>query len=183
MENKGGEVTSAPVPFSWSTRGGCYIRGGAGMEPTVADELAMVNLERHRLWLLEKRQKERLAEIEARLAALAGDMEPGSLQLQRVKCGPSCKCNNGTGHGPYYFLYRWTKGGQVKRYVRKSEVERVRRRLSNYREYLVLVKEARSIEEFLDVGVAMADIKLGAKVTVLLEKVLEGTRRSKGART
>lgn len=81
------------------------------MEPTVADELAMVNHERHRLWLLEKRQKERLAEIEARLAALAGDMEPGSLQLQRVKCGPSCKCNNGTGHGPYYFLYRWTKGG------------------------------------------------------------------------
>ncbi|MBY6278263.1 DUF6788 family protein [Symbiobacterium thermophilum] len=151
------------------------------MEPTVADELAMINIKRRQLWLLEKRQKERLAEIEERLAALAGDMEPGSLHLQRVKCGPNCKCNNGTGHGPYYFLYRWTPGGQVKRYVRKSEVERIRRRLSNYREYRVLAKEAHSIEEFLDVGVAIADIRLGAKVTALLEKTVKDTCRSKGA--
>lgn len=133
-------------------------------------EIVVAQNRRLSLWAYEKRQKQRLAEIEERLPVLASDMEPGSLHLQRVKCGPHCRCNNGTGHGPYYFLYRSTPAGLVKRYVRKSEVERVQRRLRNFREYRALVKEADRIEEFLDIGVVRADIRLASQVTELLKK-------------
>lgn len=133
-------------------------------------EIAAAQNRRVSLWAFERRQQLRLAEIEERLPVLASDMEPGSLHLQRVKCGPNCRCNNGTGHGPYYFLYRSTPAGLVKRYVRKSEVEGIQRRLRNYREYRALVKEADRIEEFLDVGAAKADIRLASRVIELLKK-------------
>ncbi len=45
----------------------------------------------------------------------------------RVRCGkPTCRCNAGDGHGPYWFL-RWREGGtQRRRYVKQADLAAVR---------------------------------------------------------
>jgi len=41
-------------------------------------------------------------------------------RLEYVKCGAKCKCNNGKGHGPYWYAY-WREGGKLKkRYIGKE---------------------------------------------------------------
>ncbi len=50
----------------------------------------------------------------------------GGLYLQFRKCGKkSCRCLKGQMHSGYYFLTR-RNGKQIKRYVRKAEVEQFR---------------------------------------------------------
>jgi hypothetical protein len=143
-----------------------------GAEPEDGDAvrtaIATAVIKHRRLWLYEKRLKEHLTWIEQRLAVLARDMEPGSLHRQRTRCGAKCSCNRGRGHGPYWFLYRSTETGLVKRYVRRSDVQRVRRRLNNYQEYQAIVREADRIEEYLDVSVVDDDLKLASELLKLL---------------
>jgi hypothetical protein len=41
-------------------------------------------------------------------------------QLERIKCGkPTCHCNAGLGHGPYWYRYYSVKGKQKSEYVGK----------------------------------------------------------------
>ncbi len=51
-----------------------------------------------------------------------------ALVRHRVRCGkPSCRCADGEGHGPYWFLH-WRDGGvQRRRYVRQADAAAVRR--------------------------------------------------------
>jgi hypothetical protein len=50
-----------------------------------------------------------------------------ALVSYRVRCGkPTCRCANGEGHGPYWYL-RWREGAvQRRRYVRHADVPAVR---------------------------------------------------------
>ncbi len=50
-----------------------------------------------------------------------------ALVSHRVRCGkPKCRCVEGPGHGPYWFLH-WREGGiQRRRYVRRTDVAAVR---------------------------------------------------------
>lgn len=43
----------------------------------------------------------------------------GTVVEERVKCGADCTCNNGTGHGPYLYLYRREGGKLVSKYLGK----------------------------------------------------------------
>ena len=51
----------------------------------------------------------------------------GSVTAQYVRCGtPGCRCESGTLHGPYFYLF-WREGGRLrKRYLRPDEVDAVR---------------------------------------------------------
>ncbi len=42
-------------------------------------------------------------------------------QLEYIKCGKAgCKCENGQGHGPYWYAY-WSSGGKTrKQYIGKN---------------------------------------------------------------
>jgi hypothetical protein len=53
---------------------------------------------------------------------------PAAICAQYVRCGkPACRCARGELHGPYYYCF-WREGGKLKKaYVRKADVERVRR--------------------------------------------------------
>ncbi|WP_336336896.1 DUF6788 family protein [Haloarcula brevis] len=44
----------------------------------------------------------------------------GSVVVRRTKCGSDCKCNNGTGHGPYAYLVWSENGSQKWKYVGKA---------------------------------------------------------------
>ena len=50
-----------------------------------------------------------------------------ALVSHHVRCGKAtCRCVDGAGHGPYWFL-RWREGGiQRRRYVRRADVPAVR---------------------------------------------------------
>jgi hypothetical protein len=50
-----------------------------------------------------------------------------ALVAYRVRCGKqNCRCTGGALHGPYWFL-RWREGGrQLRRYVKRDELEAVR---------------------------------------------------------
>lgn len=43
----------------------------------------------------------------------------GTIVKERVKCGTQCTCNDGTGHGPYLYAYRWEGGKLVSAYLGK----------------------------------------------------------------
>ena len=58
----------------------------------------------------------------------------GSLQAEWKTCGTlTCRCTRGDLHGPYWSL-RWREGGrQRRRYVKPSDLERVRAGLAEWR--------------------------------------------------
>lgn len=43
----------------------------------------------------------------------------GTVVKERVKCGADCTCNDGNGHGPYLYAYRWDDGKLVSKYLGK----------------------------------------------------------------
>lgn len=43
----------------------------------------------------------------------------GTVVKERVKCGTDCTCNDGAGHGPYLYAYRWEDGKLVSEYLGK----------------------------------------------------------------
>jgi hypothetical protein len=59
---------------------------------------------------------------------------PGSLHLQRVKCGKSnCRCASGKSHAAYYRF--WREDGRLRKaYVRRADLETVRAGLARWRE-------------------------------------------------
>lgn len=43
-----------------------------------------------------------------------------TVRLERVSCGkPTCRCQRGLLHGPYWYAYRWWRGRVVSRYIGK----------------------------------------------------------------
>jgi hypothetical protein len=51
------------------------------------------------------------------------------------KCGkPSCKCNSGSLHGPYYFYFYREDGKLKKSYIRKAEAQALWESYSQQRE-------------------------------------------------
>lgn len=68
------------------------------------------------------------------------DREAPYLVRERVRCGkPSCRCNHGLRHGPYWYLryLEWDTEAQIDRYRReyvpKRELARVRRWIRRHR--------------------------------------------------
>jgi hypothetical protein len=67
----------------------------------------------------------------------------GSLTEQYKRCGnPRCKCQQGRGHGPKYYL-SMSQAGTIPRmdYVPQSYQEQVAHYLENYRQVRDLLKE------------------------------------------
>lgn len=54
---------------------------------------------------------------------------PGVVLPQWVRCGrPNCRCARGRLHGPYFYRFWRVRGRLKKSYVKRSELEQVRRR-------------------------------------------------------
>jgi len=63
---------------------------------------------------------------------------PGNIHSQMVKCGKKgCKCLKGQLHGPYFYYRYWKlshrKWIQKKKYITKSEAEKLNVALQKYR--------------------------------------------------
>lgn len=71
----------------------------------------------------------------------------GSLIERYKRCGnPNCKCAQGPGHGPKYYLSISRTGEHPQMdYVPQSEQERVTRYLENYRQTRLLLEEVCAI--------------------------------------
>jgi hypothetical protein len=82
-----------------------------------------------------------IQKIKQQLMAL-GNLQPGSLSTQYNVCGnPTCRCK-GTPprkHGPYYQISFTRNGRSSTRFVRASNVPRVKQQLRNYRRLRELV--------------------------------------------
>lgn len=46
--------------------------------------------------------------------------EKGTIVKERVKCGADCTCNDGNGHGPYFYRYYREDGKLTSEYVGKA---------------------------------------------------------------
>ena len=91
-----------------------------------------------------ERLQARIEEIKRILSDL-GEMRPGSLSEQYNVCGnPHCRCKdpeNPRRHGPYFQLSYTHKGRSRSEFVRKQDVEEMRRRIANYRTFKELSAE------------------------------------------
>ena len=91
-----------------------------------------------------KQWQDRIDQIKHALATL-GDMRPGSVSEQYNVCGnPNCRCKDSKvpkKHGPYYQLSYTHKGRSTTEFVKKDEVDEVRRQLSSYRTFKELSEE------------------------------------------
>lgn len=97
-----------------------------------------------------------LADLEQQRARLyeqlasTGDFRPGSVNATWRRCGkPNCACaqEGHPGHGPRYL---WTRsaGGQTRsRQLRGAEVEKVRRAVANYKEFLAVSEQIVEVSE------------------------------------
>ncbi len=66
---------------------------------------------------------------------------PGFIETQMVKCGrKGCKCNKGQLHGPYFYYRYWKLYHktwlQQKKYVNKTEAEKIAKAINKYKETL-----------------------------------------------
>jgi hypothetical protein len=82
----------------------------------------------------EKLLLRQIERVKGQLAAL-GDLRPGSLSTQYNVCGtPGCRCKATPPekHGPYYQVSFTRKGKSSSKFVRKEDLNTVRRELKNY---------------------------------------------------
>ena len=64
------------------------------------------------------------------------EMLQGSLVEKYVRCGKdNCRCANGTGHGPVYYLSFKEKGRTRLIYIRQDEVDKVRKQIRKFKQY------------------------------------------------
>jgi hypothetical protein len=99
---------------------------------------------------------EPLAELEEQRGRLfeqlaaTGDFRPGSINVTYRRCGkPNCACGQEghPGHGPRYLLTR-SVGGKTRSWQLKgAEVEKVRREVANYREFLAVGEQIVEVSE------------------------------------
>ena len=100
--------------------------------------------------------EEPLADLEEQRARLfeqlaaTGDFRPGSVNVTYRRCGkPNCACaaEGHPGHGPRYLLTRSEGGKTRSRQLRGAEVEKVRREVANYREFLAVSDQIVEVSE------------------------------------
>jgi hypothetical protein len=93
--------------------------------------------------------EEQRARLFEQLAA-TGDFRPGSINVTYRRCGkPNCACaqDGHPGHGPRYLLTRSEGGKTRSRQLRVAEMEKVRREVANYREFLAVSEQIVEVSE------------------------------------
>lgn len=106
--------------------------------------------------------EEQRARLFEQLAA-TGDFRPGSINVTYRRCGkPNCACaqEGHRGHGPRYLLTRSEGGKTRSRQLKGAEVEKVRREVANYREFLAVS------EQIVEVSEAICEARQVAAATV-----------------
>jgi hypothetical protein len=89
------------------------------------------------------------AELYARLAG-TGDFRPGSFNETWRRCGkPNCACAHPghPGHGPRYLWTRSAGGRTRTRQLAAAELDKVRRELENYRQFVAVTEQIVQVNE------------------------------------
>lgn len=77
-------------------------------------------------------------------ATKISDLQSGHIQKRRVKCGKSnCRCAKGKLHSAYYHIWH-ADGQRFQRYVRRSQLDRVRAACQAYRELQTQLRAGRA---------------------------------------
>jgi diphthamide synthase subunit DPH2 len=64
------------------------------------------------------------------------EMLQGSLITKYVRCGKErCRCKDGQGHGPVYYLSSKEKGITQLVYIPQDKIEKVKQQVAKFREY------------------------------------------------
>jgi hypothetical protein len=88
-------------------------------------------------------------ELYARLAG-TGDCRPGSVNETWRRCGkPNCACAQPghPGHGPRYLWTRSAGGRTRTRQLAAAELDKVRRELENYRQFVAVTEQIVQVNE------------------------------------
>ena len=109
----------------------------------------------------EKLLLRQIERVKGQLAAL-GDLRPGSLSTQYNVCGtPGCRCKATPPekHGPYYQVSFTRKGKSSSKFVRKENLNTVRRELKNYEVMKTLV------DRWIEMATELSNLRLVNKRT------------------
>ena len=109
----------------------------------------------------EKLLLRQIEKVKGQLAAL-GNLRPGSLSTQYNVCGtPGCRCKATPPekHGPYYQVSFTRKGKSSSKFVRKEDLNTVRRELKNYEVMKTLV------DQWIEMDTELSNLRLVNKRT------------------
>ena len=109
----------------------------------------------------EKLLLRQIERVKGQLAAL-GDLRPGSLSTQYNVCGtPGCRCKATPPekHGPYYQVSFTRKGKSSSKFVRREDLNTVRRELKNYEVMKTLV------DRWIEMATELSNLRLVNKRT------------------
>jgi hypothetical protein len=109
----------------------------------------------------EKLLLRQIGRVKGQLAAL-GDLRPGSLSTQYNVCGtPGCRCKATPPdkHGPYYQVSFTRKGKSSSKFVRKEDLNTVRRELKNYEVMKTLV------DRWIEMATELSNLRMANKRT------------------
>jgi hypothetical protein len=109
----------------------------------------------------EKLLLRQVAKVKAQLTAL-GDLRPGSLSTQYNVCGtPGCRCKATPPekHGPYYQVSFTRKGKSSSKFVRREDLNTVRRELKNYEVMKTLV------DRWIEMATELSNLRMANKHT------------------
>jgi hypothetical protein len=93
--------------------------------------------------------EEQRARLFAQLAAM-GDFRPGSINATYRRCGkPNCACaqEGHPGHGPRYLWTRSAGGKTRSRQLSGADLEKARREVANYKEFLAVSEQIVEVSE------------------------------------
>jgi len=86
-----------------------------------------------------------------------GELRPGSLSKQYNVCGSkNCKCKdkkNPQKHGPYYQLSYTYKNKSKTEFIRKKDLETVRKATEDYKEFIKLK------DEWIEVSIELSKLR------------------------
>jgi hypothetical protein len=109
----------------------------------------------------EKLLLRQIERVKGQLAAL-GDLRPGSLSTQYNVCGtPGCRCKATPPekHGPYDQVSFTRKGKSSSKFVRKEDLNTVRRELKNYEVMKTLM------DRWIEMATELSNLRLANKHT------------------